>query len=58
MLNATTLDALDCAMEEAWQQREQWQILGENAGKRISMIVTQKPEIVLADKIEKIARME
>jgi glycosyltransferase involved in cell wall biosynthesis len=41
---APTEDALDDAMERAWNERHRWRAIGEAAGARIRMLVPREPE--------------
>lgn len=43
-----TEDALDEAMERAWQQRDEWRALGEAAATRIRELVPEDPAEVMA----------
>jgi glycosyltransferase involved in cell wall biosynthesis len=43
--------ALDRAMEEAWQRRDDWETMGINACNHIKTLVPESPEEVFADKL-------
>jgi glycosyltransferase involved in cell wall biosynthesis len=52
---APTEDALDEAMERAWQRRDEWREIGARAAESIREIVPPDPIRVFADELEEIA---
>ncbi|HEV7766698.1 MAG TPA: glycosyltransferase family 4 protein [Thermoanaerobaculia bacterium] len=52
---APTEDALDEAMERAWQRRDEWRAIGEAAATRIRTLVPEDPAAVMAATILRVA---
>lgn len=49
LADGTTFSAIDKAMEKAWECRQQWKIIGEQAHKRIMEKIDLQPEKTLLD---------
>jgi glycosyltransferase involved in cell wall biosynthesis len=52
---APTEDALDEAMERAWQRRDEWRAIGEAAANRIRTLIPEDPAAVMAATILHVA---
>ncbi|HEX3111081.1 MAG TPA: glycosyltransferase family 4 protein, partial [Thermoanaerobaculia bacterium] len=49
--SAATEDALDSAMERAWNERHKWREIGAAAAARIRMLIPREPERVFAERL-------
>lgn len=58
LATAPTEDALDQAMERAWQRRHEWRAIGAAAAECIRMLVPPDPAAVLASTLERLAAGE
>ena len=54
--SGATIDLLDDALERAWEKREQWEQMGQLAGKHIRQRYPKDPIREFADKIAKLAK--
>jgi glycosyltransferase involved in cell wall biosynthesis len=52
---APTEDSLDDAMERAWQRREEWRRIGEEAARRIRTLVPEDPARVMAAELRSLS---
>jgi glycosyltransferase involved in cell wall biosynthesis len=53
---AATEDALDNAMERAWNERHRWRGIGAAAAVRIRELVPREPERIFAERLVEVAR--
>jgi glycosyltransferase involved in cell wall biosynthesis len=56
IIPGATVDLIDQTLERAWQQRDQWQAMGELAGKHIRQRYTDDPVRDFADILQSIAQ--
>lgn len=49
---AATPDLLDQALEEAWQNWDQWKAIGEAAYYKVRQVIAQKPEEIITQDVE------
>ena len=55
---APTEDALDDAMERAWNERHRWRDVGAAAAARIRTLVPREPERCFAEQLIELARSD
>ena len=51
---APTLELLDEALERAWQNRQDWETIGQNAAKEARKVIPEKPVEVFAEQLTKL----
>jgi glycosyltransferase involved in cell wall biosynthesis len=51
LADAATAEAFDAALERAWQARDRLKAIGEEASRRIRMLVPRDPGVALADRL-------
>jgi glycosyltransferase involved in cell wall biosynthesis len=56
LASAPTEDALDCAMERAWNERHRWREVGAAAANKIRTLVPPEPERCFAKRLELLAK--
>jgi glycosyltransferase involved in cell wall biosynthesis len=49
---AATPELLDQALEEAWQQHDQWKAIGEAAYHKVRQVIARKPEEIIIQDVE------